>query len=121
MKLPVIAITLSVLSAPAFACFDRDAVTLKDGYAALRAYSSNNASFSRCLDKLEDAGVDLKQRDLIVKRKQRPENEDTGPAYTILVQGKDRADRTTRLTISYNIGKHRFECGEPTHNIPRCM
>lgn len=121
MKTALLTLVLLTSSTSAFACIDRDAVILKDGYAALRAYSHNNASFSACLDKLEDAGVDLKQSGLLVKRKQRPENEDTGPAYTILVQGKNREDRTTRLTISYNIGKRRFECGEPTHNIPRCM
>lgn len=119
MKTTLITLTLSLFSASAFACIDRDAVELKDGYKALRIYSQASRSFSKCLDKLEDEGVSLK--DSQVWRTQRPENE-TGPViYTIVVQGKDRKGSRVRLSVDYNLPKHDFFCGGPTRAIPRCF
>lgn len=117
MKLSFLALVLSLLATPAFACFDRDAKLLPDGYAAIRAYGDNNRSFTACTDKLEAEGVNLK--DVSVWRKERAAG-DTGPVvYSILIQGKDSAERQVRLKLEYNIRKHAFTCGEPSRNIPR--
>jgi hypothetical protein len=103
-----------LFSIPAFACFDPDAQTLDN--EQILTYASNTG-FAKCLEKLEQEGVNLGT--VAGARKDRAEDDESAVAYTIMVQGQDAQDLPVRIYIEWNIATNRFVCGKPTRKIYR--
>lgn len=104
MKSALLVALVSVFSMPALACLsigEEVPTSVIEGYAEYEM-------FKECLDKVLDLGVNLDKASK--KRSWNP--------YIITIQGKDRNDRTVRLTI-HNVPSFGFVCDDPTYKLPK--
>ncbi|MGE0633494.1 MAG: hypothetical protein AB7O96_13865 [Pseudobdellovibrionaceae bacterium] len=113
----LLATLFMISSSSAFACFDRNAKDIK--MKAIFQMAASSKSLDACLAKMDGVGVILESAS--AKIKYRSQN-DSGPiTRTLVITGKNEARKMYRLSMSYNLPKHTWECGEPTDNIPRCL
>ena len=117
MKLLLSAIAILGLAQSASACMDRDAKPFP--LSEVKKLAERSPSFAGCIFKMAFKGVNPDEMTATLKN--RAEGDQSSVAYTITVQGKDSADRTTRLAIKYDLSKREYVCGKPSNKLARCM
>ncbi|MBY0470059.1 hypothetical protein K2X30_02750 [bacterium] len=105
-------LVLGILAAPAaLACFQQGVVPALNPQKAAEEYGQNS-SFSACLNKLKAKGIDTRDKDFNLYRKDREDNEKSPFSYRLRVEGKDKKGLLWHVNMAYRISKHRFECKE---------